>query len=1230
MLQVESIAAELERIACVQAEAEEAAARRLANAKWLTWLHEGPGDGIGRQHKMTRTSTGWIETAIAEGRKTALPQLAQAQDDDFDGLTAEQLEQVMANELDVGAPANAQQETDNEAATWGKQWLSDDLYVEPQWPENMGRPPVELQKDELVRACMTFPAPAGFGWDAIHPRAIPRLSTELIKWIVLLLLKCELSGAWPTPVGVCIVVLLPKADGGFRPIGLLPWMVRVWTRSRREAVSRWEAAVHRPFLYAGKAMGADIAAWKQAARAELVATASHQVGYGIALLDLVKAFERVPHWLLVNEAVELGFPLWILRLSLAAYRLPRTLRVGRAFSYLLTACRGIVAGSGFATAEMKLIMIRLIEKARRLAPMVVPTLFVDDIGAEVMGPAKVVIEQLPKFVKSIAKSVTDAVMELSGTKCVCNASTDKLGRSLQENLKPLNVKYQKQVKSLGVGLAGGRRRCSKFLKKRLLRFKFRTRKFRTMQAAGTSAAKLFRTGGKASMTYGEAINRVSDSLLRDQRRTAAVVTAPAAGGGGQNIDLALTVADGSRTGRADPAYDAHDLPLGQWATSVWEGWLPKVSLLKLAASAKKRLIKAQRMWAVVYGPAAAMVASCGRLGWTVLDGFNLITDLGRGLNLAVDPPAVVRAECREAVQRWRWRNVSRTLPQLRLNGMTEAAVMQPIWGLLGSKRNDDQWNSRHRAYLQSVIANRQWPQVRLKAAGLALHDRCMLCLQGSIEAVRALKAARPHDHEWFVDEAKAEQLKEHPTEAARKRAVDKAATEMLHNPHPKLVEMTPVGSLMHRAWACPSHDELRNKCTTEEERRQAKSGCCEAHPAWTRALTPMPMYPPKAKAKQESFHWHTRPTDESVKGKVYTDGSLLDGPDSLTARCSWSFVVLDGQGEIEAAAYGVTPPWVVDIHGAEVWALLQASSLSLPGTARFYVDCESVVKTVQAGSHKAAGADKVHARVYTLLFAAIDDVDPSCFIWMPAHQREGMAKQRILSDGTLLTIGDIRGNDHADTLAKKGVQEHRVDKKYVQDWAKRKADAKAKAMWLAKVTEAANNMKTFPHRDAEGSRVKANDAATRRKAQAAKSGKGKTRMPREVRPPQLGGHILAPTPVGPRTGWRCSQCKVTSTSWAKLAHQQCSGSAVDKWASEAAARAEAGVAIGSGHSVVLSGEVAWCTECGSYANAKAIGLSKPCKGAPCKNMLEAWLGSSGSSAGVNTHVLARRCRQLST
>ena len=51
----------------------------------------------------------------------------------------------------------------------------------------------------------------------------------------------------------------------------------------------------RSWIYAGVGKGADIAAWKQAARAELASTAKWKAGYAQALLDLVTAFERVPH-----------------------------------------------------------------------------------------------------------------------------------------------------------------------------------------------------------------------------------------------------------------------------------------------------------------------------------------------------------------------------------------------------------------------------------------------------------------------------------------------------------------------------------------------------------------------------------------------------------------------------------------------------------------------------------------------------------------------------------------------------------------------------------------------------------------------------------------------------------------------------------------------------------------------------------------------------------------------
>ena len=69
-------------------------------------------------------------------------------------------------------------------------------------------------------------------------------------------------------------------------------------RARRDVARQWERTTARPYLYAGEAKGATVAAWKQAARAELAIAAD--TDYAQVLLDLVKAFERIPYPLLAR------------------------------------------------------------------------------------------------------------------------------------------------------------------------------------------------------------------------------------------------------------------------------------------------------------------------------------------------------------------------------------------------------------------------------------------------------------------------------------------------------------------------------------------------------------------------------------------------------------------------------------------------------------------------------------------------------------------------------------------------------------------------------------------------------------------------------------------------------------------------------------------------------------------------------------------------------------------
>ena len=64
----------------------------------------------------------------------------------------------------------------------------------------------------------SFLAGMGLDWDVVHPRALLRLPDETLEQWMFVLERCERKGRWPKNVGVVVVVLLPKPEGGFRPI----------------------------------------------------------------------------------------------------------------------------------------------------------------------------------------------------------------------------------------------------------------------------------------------------------------------------------------------------------------------------------------------------------------------------------------------------------------------------------------------------------------------------------------------------------------------------------------------------------------------------------------------------------------------------------------------------------------------------------------------------------------------------------------------------------------------------------------------------------------------------------------------------------------------------------------------------------------------------------------------------------------------------------------------------
>ena len=250
---------------------------------------------------------------------------------------------------------------------------------------------------------------------------------------------------------------------------------------------------------------------------------------------------------------------------------------------------------------------------------------------------------------------------------------------------------------------------------------------------------------------------------------------------------------------------------------------------------------------------------------------------------------------------------------------------------------------------------------------------------------------------------------------------------------------------------------------------------------------------------------------------MYPDGSLLDNVAPELGRTGWSFVVLDDAGCVIAAAYGVPPPWVTGIEGAEAWALIQATRFTVPARSKYWPDCLPLMSAVAKGREAADDPRNVLARTHTMLATAFEEVEPSNHVgWMPAHLKSWELGTATKSDGSLVNQQDWEANDLADKLAKAAVEFHRVDAADVKLWNKQMQIAEARAKWIGRATHEANSHSEFPFRDSEASRWHA-DAVKRARENAKKGIDGrKRRTPRTKKTISLeqGGHNLQPVAFG--------------------------------------------------------------------------------------------------------------------
>ncbi|CAK0854479.1 unnamed protein product [Prorocentrum cordatum] len=468
-----------------------------SDAAWASWLCDGPCKSLGRHHRLSRVASGWVPSPISNGEPDE-DALSDATDDDC----------VSQREFDAceaccsPRPLSLQAEVDAEARKWSTEWACDGPPGDIQWPSD---------------------------WKDRAP--LPQLAAAALQ-----------TAARP--------------DGGRRLIGLLPSVIRWWMRARLDVVRAWRPPHDRPFFYAGLWRGAEVDAWKQAARAE-PAHCLYFLSHANAMLDAAKAFERVSHHWLAKQGARHSYPTAVLRLSNAAYRLARCITIGGVCSVLLLATGGIATGAVRATIELRLLLVEWLDETVALHRCIVITVYVDDTSFDASGSDWMVCDTVVGTVRHFTERIVEIGMEVSPRKNMVLASRQELAYRIVDQLPGLRLKVVDNAKSLGGAACFGRVRHAALLATRLWAFKVREPQFQKLRRCGTAA-----------LVHGQANAGVSNTML--QSRSVAVAAASVPGGGGE-LDIALILADGGMGGEADLAFAAHEASIANWAEAAWEG-----------------------------------------------------------------------------------------------------------------------------------------------------------------------------------------------------------------------------------------------------------------------------------------------------------------------------------------------------------------------------------------------------------------------------------------------------------------------------------------------------------------------------------------------------------------------------------------------------------------------------------------------------------------------------------
>ncbi len=385
---------------------------------WRNWVTDGAEGGMRNAHRFTRVPEQWTPTTVG--------------DDELDVLTCD--------------PAVLLEDMRNR---YVDKWAATAHPRRVEWTTREALP--RLTEGEINGASISFAWRTSATYDGFHPRHWALLSPDARRATAALCEAIELLGALPVQINLVTMPLIGKALGGYRAIGMVAAVLRVWARARRPLADAWEDRNRRSFWSADKGNSPLDTVWRQEVRQEAAVSDGLQ---GAALLyDLDSFFyETIDRDLLLQRARLTGFPEVIVRVCLALYACPRMLALDGALSREVYPERGIIAGDTMATTLVKVYCIgALDELCRRLPPTVNLDAHIDDLVLTAEAEPSVLVTDVPKAEVMLMKTITDDLRcTVSIAKAGLVATTHKLATELKRRIPAVAGPVVASMPNLGI------------------------------------------------------------------------------------------------------------------------------------------------------------------------------------------------------------------------------------------------------------------------------------------------------------------------------------------------------------------------------------------------------------------------------------------------------------------------------------------------------------------------------------------------------------------------------------------------------------------------------------------------------------------------------------------------------------------------------------------------------------------------------------------------------------